>query len=146
MVCVWWAGLWAEPKHIFLKQGRSNEVRAALFWCNFIIQFSNTHLTHFTAILSLLFAKKHFLSINGENSPWSCVIIMLFYEVRHFSRRRIFFFVKVCLWIFLLIRKQYLPKKNLALLAQKLGGTKSILIQQKKVAWTTKPLGVGAKP
>ena len=34
-------------------------------------------------------------------------------------------YVKVCLWIFLLVRKQYLPKKNLALLAQKFGKEKN---------------------
>jgi hypothetical protein len=30
-------------------------------------------------------AKKHFFSINGENSPGSCIMKILFYEVRHFS-------------------------------------------------------------
>ena len=47
------------------------------------------------------------------NLSGSCVIQMIFYVVRHFSPKRRFF-----LWIFLLVRKQYLPKKNLALLAQ----------------------------
>ena len=53
---------------------------------------------------------------------------MLFNELRHFSpwttpmRKGGFLYVKVCLWIFLLVRKQYLPKKNPALLAQNLGG------------------------
>ena len=44
--------------------------------------------------------KKTLFYINGENSPESCVIKMLFYEGRHFTPQT-----------FLLIRKQYLAKK-----------------------------------
>ena len=42
-------------------------------------------------------SKKTLFSINGENSPGSCVIKMLFYEVRHFSPNFHFLYVKVCL-------------------------------------------------
>ena len=40
---------------------------------------------------------------------------MLFHEVQHFSsiRRKSFFLhIKVCLWIFLLVRKQYILAQN----------------------------------
>ena len=30
-------------------------------------------------------AKKHFFSIHGENPPGSCIMKILFHEVRHFS-------------------------------------------------------------
>ena len=41
---------------------------------------------------------------------------ILFYEVRHFSPQ---VYTQFCLCIFLLVRKQYLPKKNPTFLAQK---------------------------
>ena len=37
---------------------------------------------------------------------------MLFYEVRHFSPKGGLLYVKVCLWIFLLVKKQYMKKKS----------------------------------
>ena len=72
---------------------------------------------------------------------------MLFYEVRHFSPKGGLLYVKVCLWIFLLVKKQYM-KKNQALSAKKKmsksvsGYSKNKKIP-KKIAWTTKPLGWG---
>ena len=58
-------------------------------------------------------------------------------------------YVKVCLWIFLLVRKQCLPKKS-GSFSPKIGGKKNgqnpfqaILRLKKKVVWTTKPLGRG---
>ena len=38
--------------------------------------------------------QKKILSINGENSPGSCAIKMLFYEVRHFREKGGFLYVK----------------------------------------------------
>ena len=61
-------------------------------------------------------SKKTLFSINGENSPGNCIKKILYYEVRHFSPK---LYTHFCLCIFLLVRKQYLPKKNPTFLAQK---------------------------
>ena len=63
--------------------------------------------------------KKHFFSINGENSPGSCIMKILFCEIRHFSPN----FHKctpnfVCVY-FYWYENNICQKKNLTFLAQK---------------------------
>ena len=62
--------------------------------------------------------KTTFFSINGENSPGSFIMKILFYEVRHLVQIFPKVYTQFCLCIFLLVR----------------------------VAWTTKPLGGGLNP
>ena len=89
-------------------------------------------------------------SINGENSPGSCYFMKYDILVQKVG----FLYVKVYLWIFLLIRKQYFPKKKIRLFQPKNWGEKNCQNpyqaqtkkKKEKKSWPTDSLGVGAKP
>ena len=75
------------------------------------------------------YAKKHFFSIKGENSSESCIMKILFYEVRHFNPN--FHEFTGSKTIFAFFSPKIGEKKN----CQSFLG----YYKTKKMVWTTKP-------